>query len=70
LGDYFRSCIIADIDSLVFYGGIHEVEYGYHRSLSKRFPFAIYYRVDGDVATVVAVLDARRNPLWIRKRLA
>jgi plasmid stabilization system protein ParE len=69
LGDYFRSCIIADIDSLVFHGGIHEVDFGYHRSLSKRFPFAIYYRVDGNVVTVVAVLDARRNPLWIRNRL-
>ena len=40
LGDYFRSSIIADIESLAFYGGVHEVEYGYHRSLSKRFPFA------------------------------
>jgi len=37
--------------------------------LSKRFPFAIYYRVDGDAATVVALLDARRNPQWIRRRL-
>jgi plasmid stabilization system protein ParE len=53
----------------VFHGGIHEVDFGYHRSLSKRFPFAIYYRVDGNVVTVVAVLDARRNPLWIRNRL-
>jgi len=24
LGDYFRSCLIADIDSLSYYGGIHE----------------------------------------------
>ena len=43
LGDYFRSCLIADIESLAYYGGIHEVEYGYHRSLSKRFPFCVYY---------------------------
>ena len=35
----------------------------------RSFPFAIYYRVDGEVATVVAVLDARRSPQWIRKRL-
>jgi len=25
LGDYFRSCLIADIDSLSYYGGIHEI---------------------------------------------
>ena len=43
LGDYFRSCLIADIDSLSYYGGIHEIALGYHRSLSKRFPFCIYY---------------------------
>ena len=69
LGDYFRSCLIADIESLAYYGGIHAIEYGLYRSLSKRFPFCIYCRVDGDVVTVVAVLDARRDPLWIRQRL-
>jgi hypothetical protein len=25
LGDYFRSCLIADIESLAFYAGIHEL---------------------------------------------
>jgi len=25
LGDYFRSCLIADIDSLAYYGGIHDL---------------------------------------------
>ena len=69
LGNYFRSCLISDIESLMFYGGIHELEFGYHRALSKRFPFTIYYRVDGDRVTVVAVLDARRSPQWARERL-
>jgi hypothetical protein len=69
LGDYFRSCIFADIESLRYFGGIHEIENGFHRSLSKRFPFAIYYTVDGDCVTVVAILDLRREPLWIRESL-
>ena len=69
LGDYFRSCLIADIESLAYYGGIHAIEYGFHRALSKRFPFCIYYRVDDNLVTVVAVLDARRDPLWMRQRL-
>ena len=69
LGDYFRSSIIADIESLSIYGGIHEQVYGYHRSLSLRFPFTIYYRVDQDAVLIVAVLDARRSPSWTRKRL-
>jgi hypothetical protein len=69
LGDYFRSCIFADIESLRYFGGIHEIENGFHRSLSKRFPFGIYYTVDVDCVTVVAVLDLRREPLWIRESL-
>jgi plasmid stabilization system protein ParE len=69
LGDYFRSCLIADIESLAYYGGIHALEYGFHQALSQRFPFCIYYRFDESFVTVVAVLDARRDPLWIRQRL-
>jgi hypothetical protein len=70
LGDYFRDCIVSDIDSLAFYGGIHETSYAYHRKLASRFPFVIYYKVDDEVVTVVAVLDARRDPSWTRNRLS
>ncbi len=69
LGDYFRSCLIGDIESLAYYGGIHAVECGFHRALSKRFPFCIYYLLNEDRVIVAAVLDARRDPLWIRGRL-
>jgi len=41
----------------------------YHRLLSKRFPFAVYYRIEGQIALVYAVLDCRRKPAWIRKKL-
>ena len=68
-GDYFRSCIIADIESLRYFGGLHEIENGFHRSLSKRFPFGIYYTFGGDCVTVIAILDLRREPLWIRESL-
>jgi hypothetical protein len=43
LGAYFLDCLFLDIDSLLVYGEIHQVVYGHHRCLSKRFPFAIYY---------------------------
>jgi hypothetical protein len=42
---------------------------GYHRALSQRFPFSIYYDIKGETLTIVAVLDARQDPLWIRQRL-
>ena len=41
----------------------------YHRLLAKRFSFAIYYKFDGEQISVYAVLDCRRNPAWMRKRL-
>jgi len=70
LGSYFLDSLYSDIDSLVYFGGIHQVIFGYHRQLSKRFPFAVYYRIIDDVVVVFfAVLDCRRNPSWIRERL-
>lgn len=69
LGNYFLDSIYSDIDSLTIFAGIHRTVFGYRRLLSKRFPFAIYYHLDGDVAVVKAVLDCRRNPKWIRRKL-
>jgi hypothetical protein len=69
LGDYFRTCIFADVESLAYTAGFHEFDNGFHRSLGKRFPFGIYYTLAGDYVTVVAILDLRREPLWIRASL-
>jgi plasmid stabilization system protein ParE len=69
LGAYFLDSLFSDVDSLLVYGGIHQVIFGYHRCLAKRFPFAIYYTVETDLIRVYAVLDCRRNPSWTRKRL-
>ena len=69
LGSYFLDCLFSDIDSLILYAGIHRIVFGYYRLLSKRFSFAIYYSVEHDVARVHAVLDCRRNPTLIRRRL-
>lgn len=62
-GDYFWASLLSDIESLVFFAGIHRKVFGYHRMLSKRFPYTIYYDVNEDVASVVAVLPIRRNPV-------
>jgi len=69
LGSYFLDCLFSDIDSLILYAGIHRIAFAYYRLLSKRFPFAIYHSVEHDAARVHAVLDCRRNPTWIRRRL-
>jgi hypothetical protein len=71
LGSYFLDSLYADIDSLMFFGGVHMVVVGgYHRMLAKRFPFAIYYRMESENVLVHAVLDCRRSPAWSRKRLS
>ncbi|MCI5150575.1 MAG: type II toxin-antitoxin system RelE/ParE family toxin [Candidatus Electrothrix sp. MAN1_4] len=70
LGTYFLDSLYSDIDSLAYFGGIHRKVYGCQQLLSKRFPFAVYYRrvADGEIL-VIAVLDCRKNPSWIRRKL-
>lgn len=63
LGEYFFDSLFSDIDSLTLYAGIHPLFYGYHRMLSKRFPYAVYYKLkEKSIATVWRVLDLRRDP--------
>lgn len=70
LGDYFLSSLYSDIDSLQSFAGIHERVFGYHRLLARKFPFAVYSRVEEATVRVYAVLDCRRNPSWTRDRLS
>jgi hypothetical protein len=69
VGTYFFDSIFAEIDSLVLYGGIHRIQFGFHRLLARRFPYAIYYRILNDEAVVFRVIDCRRDPTWIRNAL-
>ncbi len=70
IGSYFLDSLYADVDSLVLYAGIHAKPDGrLHRTLAKRFPFAIYYDFKDGVVTVVAILDCRRDPASIVERL-
>ncbi|HIP76190.1 MAG TPA: type II toxin-antitoxin system RelE/ParE family toxin [Psychromonas hadalis] len=68
LGDYFFDSLFSDIDSLVLYAGIHGQFHGYYRMLAKRFPYAIYYKLDGETSVIVwRVLDLRGHPAIIRQ---
>lgn len=69
LGQYFLDTLFSEIDSLMLYAGVHAEFAGYHRMLSRRFPYAIYYRMSGDRVQVFAVMDCRRSPGTIRRRL-
>jgi hypothetical protein len=70
VGRYFLDSLYADIESLVLYAGIHEKQFQkYHRMLAKRFPYAVYYRIEAMTIVIYAILDCRRDPDWIEKRL-
>ena len=63
VGDYFLDSLFSDIDSLELYAGVHMKVFDFHRLLAKRFPYAVYYTVDGDVCIVFRVLDCRQEPV-------
>ena len=69
VGDYFWDSIIADIESLTIYAGIHSKKLGMFQMFAKRFPYAIYYEVADNIAYVTAILPMRRDPAWISKQL-
>ena len=69
LGGYFLDSLFSDIDSLQVFAGIHSFFFGKNRLLAKRFPFAVYYSIQHDIAIVHAVLDCRQDPAKTSKRL-
>jgi plasmid stabilization system protein ParE len=70
LGDYFLRRIYEDLELLGRSAGIHrKTASGFHKMIARRFPYAIFYRINGDTAEVLAILDGRRSPEWIRQQL-
>jgi len=70
LGEQFSKAIFAHLAYLEMNAGGHEVVFGLHRMLAKRFPYALYYKVHDELVDVVAILDCRRNPTGIFRTLA
>ncbi len=71
LGEYFSDSLKSDIEGLKVTGGIHRLAFrDYRRALSRIFPYAIYYSMEGQIVTIWAVIDCRRNPEWISEQLA
>lgn len=70
LGNYFLRRIYEDLELLGSIAGIHrKMTNGSHKMIARRFPYAIYYRINDGLVQVNAILDSRRSPDWIRKRL-
>ncbi len=69
VGEYCLAALLADIESLALFHGTHPRQHGCYRMLASRFPFGIYYQEADDESRVLAVLDLRRNPSWLRKQV-
>jgi len=69
LGRYFRESLFADVESLRATAGVHRKVLGYHRCVSKTFPYAIYYAVEGELVQVHAIFDCRRDPELLERTL-
>jgi plasmid stabilization system protein ParE len=69
LGQYFIDSLFSDIDSLALYAGVHSISWGYHRLLSKRFPYAVYYKLNEDTIEIWRILDCRQHPGKIKRAL-
>ena len=62
IGDYFRTSIGADIQSLSACAGVHQIVHGYHRMVCKTFPYNIYYRMAAkNRVEIVAIIAHREN---------
>ena len=69
LGEQFTDAMFVHLAYLETVAGGHEVVFGLHRMLAKKFPYALYYQVAGELVDVVAILDCRRNPGSISRTL-
>lgn len=69
LGAYFLDSLYSDIDSLILHAGIHRRVRDYCCMFSRRFPFAVYYRIESNEVRVYRVLDCRQDPAKTLKAL-
>jgi plasmid stabilization system protein ParE len=61
-GFYFLNTIYAELRTLSVNGGIHPRKLDHFCKVSRKFPYVIYYSIEGDDLTVLRILDGRRDP--------
>jgi hypothetical protein len=69
-GERFLRRYFATTDKIVLNPWSYPVKFDdYHRALIPRSSFAIYYFQEAGRSVIVSVIDARRNPRFIRNLL-
>ena len=70
LGYRFASVVDETVLRCVRYPKFNtEVRLGIYRALVKRFPYGIFYGVDGDILTIYAIGHLHREPFYWTPRL-
>ena len=70
LGDRFVATFHSCVEHLCEQGEIHRVVYSeFRRVLLRPFPYALYYRYQGEVMVISLVIHGARNPRRIRSLL-
>ena len=68
-GDYFITGAQESLRELQSIHGVHPKRFGLFRTLIPKFHHAVFYREHSDHTEVIAVVDMRRDPKWIRCQL-
>lgn len=69
LGLDFKSCVDEVISKIRHNPFIHKVTFQtVRRSVTKRFPFGVFYTIEEEKIVILAVLHARREPMKWKQR--
>jgi toxin ParE1/3/4 len=49
--------------------GYQDIRSGIRRALTRRFPYAVYFSVEGETIVIVAVLSTARDPAEWQRRI-
>jgi toxin ParE1/3/4 len=69
LGHSFRASVESVLSSIQAYPRMYpRVDPSVRRAATDRFPFGIFYQIDGDTIRVIAILHNARNPQHWKRR--
>jgi plasmid stabilization system protein ParE len=57
------------IESSIIDFGYQDLRSGIRRALTRRFPYAVYFSIEGETVVVVAVLSTARDPEEWQRRI-
>ena len=63
LGDEFLLCVEAAFSKILAFPDAYKIDYkNVHRFLTQRFPFSIFFIIEGVFIFIISVRHRRRNP--------